>query len=188
MTNILSHDLFNNPAPAPNCLNDPVWLSFHTQVWLCDSAAVTFSIRHLSTCYYSSYLSGEAQQSLWHPLKQRQAVSFPWVSVHEDSSLSPVLPSTTTVRVRWRRRLGGGVGEHLPDRWWIELNVEVGWDFAALGDIEESEADEERFHLRGSRGTVTGCSPARTFITLQYFTLRQNIRNQVIWLFSFSMN
>lgn len=169
-------------------MNDPVWLSFHTQVWLCDSAAVTFSIRHLSICYYSSYLSGEAQQSLWHPLKQRQAVSFPWVSVHEDSSLSPVLPSTTTVRVRWRRRLSGGVGEHLPHRWWIELNVEVGWDFAALGDVEESEADEERFHLRVSRGTVTGCSPARTFITLQYFTLGQTLRNQVIWVFSFSMN
>lgn len=37
--------------------------------------------------------------------------------------------------------------QHLPDAGRVQVDVEVGRDLAALGDVEERQADEEWLHL-----------------------------------------
>lgn len=144
--------LSNRPATAPESMSTYYYFKSKKGwdiVFLCisDSDEVLW-------IQSSLYLCGEAQRSLRHPLKNGQAVPFPRVSVHLKSSSPTSLPdssSSYTIWVRGRRDLARGVGQHLSDAGRIQVDVEVGRDLAALGDVEESEADEERFHLGFSR-------------------------------------
>lgn len=98
------------------------------------------------------YLRGEMEERLRNPLKSRQAVPFPRISVHQHSSCSCTFPkSSSALRIRRRGELARGFGKHLPDARRVEVNMEVGRDLAALGDIKQRQADEERFHLEFGR-------------------------------------
>lgn len=114
------------------------------------------------------YLCREAQHRLGHSLKNRQAVPFPWVSVHHGRPRSLPGPSST-VGVRRRRELARGIAQHLPHAGRVQVHVEVRRDLTAFGDVKEGQADEERLHLGFHTNMVMGFLSI-VFLETQDFT------------------